>query len=133
MALRRRLQKVLKDDAKLGGIFMRGKGCLKCMNTGIIGRTACAEMVIPDRQMREMFERSEFEEAFSYWRSHRKADDTRNMAGQTSLEHAIVKMVRSEISPIDLENEFGHITQDTERGAWDAAALIGIAEPEVTE
>lgn len=128
-ALAARLSLVLGPDADQSRIRVRGRGCDHCSGTGIVGRTACAEMLIPDRTLREHFANGRYEEAFTYWRGHAKHDQPSNMIGKTAIQHATLKMVRGDVSPIDLEGEFGMITHDNDAGGWDAAALLGIEAP----
>lgn len=97
-------------------IYLRGRGCANCMDTGIVGRTVCAEMVIPDRKMLGALRRGDIASAYDHWRGSRKPN-TGIMAGMSALDHAIIKIRRGEISPEDAESALGLLTgyhNDTE-------------------
>lgn len=80
------------------------KGCEKCKEMGVIGRTVCAEVIAPDFTLLRLFRQQASIEAKAYWRSlsDEKADST-NMTGKPVLEHAILKMRHGLISPHDVE------------------------------
>ena len=104
-------------QGKLDNIFVRGKGCPHCKNLAITGRTVCAEMVIPDLPLLKMLRQGDFNQAYEYWRSQRHGPSTathgmNSMAGRTALDHALLKMIAGQISPIDVESALGHITGD---------------------
>lgn len=101
--------------------FRRMEGCKHCNYTSIIGRTVCAEMFIPDRDVLAYLSRSEYSDAWVCWRS--KASAERNtVQGHTALDHAVAKMCEGMISPMDVEEWFGPL--DGQLSPTDALALM---------
>jgi type II secretory ATPase GspE/PulE/Tfp pilus assembly ATPase PilB-like protein len=98
-SLRRRLEKALPD---LSGIRMRGRGCNRCRRTGIAGRTVCAEIVVPDRELLGLINRERYLDAERYWMS----------SNATILEHALAKMRQGVLDPEDVERYVGVIQGD---------------------
>jgi len=104
----------LKHDAPLEDLVrLRGAGCKSCYGTGWSGRTVCAEMVTPDEDTMSLVAQGRDNDARSFWRSAmmRREDsfDKPNMHGRTMLEHALIKILRGELSPFDVQDEFGPI------------------------
>lgn len=88
------------------------QGCDKCKNTGIVGRTVCAEVIAPDIKMLRLFRQQAYLEAKMYWRSLSDNNpDSDNMNGKPALEHALLKMRRGHVSPYDIENMLGPVNQ----------------------
>ena len=84
-------------------------GCSKCYG-GIISRTACAEIVVIDNNMRHLITDNNLEGLHSYWRA--LSDNnllSKDMTGKTAHEHALSKMLLGEIDPIDVLNKFQQI------------------------
>lgn len=83
---------------------------------GVAGMTICAEVVIPDDQMRRHFRGLELMEALEYWRlqgvkmSKSVSLDERSV-GMTAADHAIAKVEAGLIDPRDLETSFGYMDQ----------------------
>ncbi|MEJ6002644.1 GspE/PulE family protein [Paucibacter soli] len=82
-------------------------GCKHCKFTGIVGRTVCAEMVVPDNVIREAIMAGDMRKAREHWRGLRDLDDQDSMLGATALDHAIQKMRRGDVSPISVESSLG--------------------------
>lgn len=85
-------------------------GCPHCNNLGVVGRQVCAEIIAPDFQLLHHFREQDAIGAYAYWRTLSDNDmDSNNMIGKTALEHALVKMRKGLISPIDIEVGFGPV------------------------
>lgn len=88
-------------------IRVRGQGCAHCQNMGINGRTACAEVIVIDDEMREFIAKAEFIALEQYWKSTSDGDIlSDNMQGKTSLEHALQKMFNGLIDIHDVREWF---------------------------
>lgn len=101
-----RLRKVTRPGDH---IFIEGKGCDKCEHTGIIGRTVCAEVVTMTDEIRSLIGQRKISEAENLWLNSRNENDPNDMTGLRAIDHAIIKMRKGIISPVDLEKEFGLI------------------------
>lgn len=92
-------------------IFLESeKGCEHCNFLGVVDRTVCAEIVIPDEKILEHLREDNVPAAYKYWRSLRKGKSASSMLGATALEHAVLKMRQGVVSPVDVEKEFGMLT-----------------------
>lgn len=82
--------------ADVSKLRLLGKGCDRCRNTGYVGRTVCAEVVVPDREMcRLLLEYGGNPiEAERYWLEN---------GGRRIIDHAIDKMLTGALSPVDVE------------------------------
>lgn len=85
-------------------------GCEHCNNLGVVDRTVCAEIIIPDEKILEHLREDNVPAAYKYWRSLRKGKHPTSMLGATALEHAVLKMRKGIVSPVDVELEFGMLT-----------------------
>lgn len=102
LALAKRLEKVA--DLSRHEILIKGDGCEHCQELGIVGRTVCAEIIVPDYKMIDHFKNMKIAEARYYWRSQSDHDDdSENMTGKTALEHALLKMRRGDVCPYVIE------------------------------
>ncbi|KAB0585775.1 GspE/PulE family protein [Comamonas kerstersii] len=82
-------------------------GCDHCHNLGIIKSTIVAEIVVPDRVIRQHIADGHDDKAELYWRQSRKAAfDEPDMQGKTAFEHGLYKVSQGLIDPRDLELEF---------------------------
>ncbi|WP_456017547.1 GspE/PulE family protein [Pseudomonas fluorescens] len=82
-------------------------GCTHCKGRGITGSTVVAEIVAPDKVIRQFVADGKDEQAETYWRQSRKtAFDDPDMTGKTAYEHALYKISQGRIDPRDLEREF---------------------------
>jgi type II secretory ATPase GspE/PulE/Tfp pilus assembly ATPase PilB-like protein len=98
------------DAAELA---VQGPGCVACDGLGIIGRTVCAEILLPDDGILEMLRAGRYKDAKDHWRSRkakRAAGPLFSMAGVSALEHAIQKMRAGEVSCEDVESCLGQLT-----------------------
>lgn len=98
------------------------RGTSKEYPEGVGGMAICAEVVIPNDQMRRFFRNKELMEALEYWRvqGHRQktTDDLDNqITGLTASDHAVAKVQAGLIDPRDLEAYFGHMDLIAEKRA----------------
>ncbi len=109
LELAKRLQEVANLDTDK--IRVRNpKGCEKCREMGVVGRTVCAEVIAPDFTMLRLFRNQAAIEAKAYWRSLSDGrPDSDNMTGKTVLEHALLKMRQGLVSPHDVEDLLGPV------------------------
>jgi general secretion pathway protein E len=114
-------------------IYVKGDGCDRCGGLGISGRTVVAEILIPDLRILQMFREGKFADAYEYWRSKRTKPaglQAPSMIGYTALDHAILKMRRGEVSPLNIEQRLGHlvgydVNVATASGAVDLLSDLG--------
>jgi type II secretory ATPase GspE/PulE/Tfp pilus assembly ATPase PilB-like protein len=99
-------EKVTEPD--LRGVFVENlEGCKHCYR-GRTGRTVAAEVVEADSKIMTMLENHQTEDARRYWLSPHGLD------GMTMAQHALRKVMRGEVSPIDAEFEMGLLIRDKE-------------------
>jgi len=80
------------------------KGCSQCQGytPGVVGRTVCAEVIKPDREMRRLFKQvSTAADLKSYWLNQ--------YAAQSQLDIAWKKLCLGLVDPIDVEKKLGPI------------------------
>lgn len=92
-----RIQRALGSDWI--DVFITGDGCEHCNNRGSIGRTVCAEIVIPDPMLCEYLRRGERVKARKHWLQEQQ--------GQTIVHHAIEKVKAGEVDPMMAERIVG--------------------------
>jgi type II secretory ATPase GspE/PulE/Tfp pilus assembly ATPase PilB-like protein len=85
--------------------------CPHCKGRGIVGRTVCAEMVIPNAAILDCIRNNDQDGAYKQWRGLRLGKAADSMIGATALEHAIYKMRRGEVSPRDVEGALGLLNE----------------------
>jgi general secretion pathway protein E len=90
-----RLDSVLEIDT----LFVQGEGCAACNNTGILGRTAVAEVVVTDNIMMSYIHQGKLSQAIEYWKVEHK--------GMTMVEHAILKANKGLVDPFISESIVG--------------------------
>ncbi|ART57182.1 hypothetical protein CBP36_19940 (plasmid) [Acidovorax carolinensis] len=125
-ALHERIKKITYPGDTI--FFEKLGGCPHCRNQGIIGRTVCAEMVIPDDTIRRFISEGQLGKAYEHWRSQRMGKPATSMAGATALEHGIMKMRRGEVSPLSIESELGLLHDfrlDIGSASTEVAQLLG--------
>lgn len=105
-------ERVLKVcDLSKDSVKVRGSGCDKCGNIGVIGRTVCAEIISPDLEMLECFKDGASVKCHKHWRSLSDSDPySWDMTGKSAMEHAMLKLRKGMVSPHDVEAGFGLIT-----------------------
>lgn len=94
-----RIQRALGSDWI--DVFITGDGCEHCNNRGSIGRTVCAEIVIPDPMLCEYLRRGERVKARNHWLQEQQ--------GQTIVHHAIEKVKAGVVDPMMAERVVGHL------------------------
>lgn len=82
-------------------------GCEHCGGKGIIGRTICAEIMVPDRQLLHTIRGGDPVEIQRAWEdaSPHALEDL----GVTAMAHAIYKMRKGMLDPNDVEAQIGRI------------------------
>lgn len=100
--LRRRIETVSKN---LSNVHVRGDGCEHCRNTGVSGRTAVVEMLIPDQKFMDYYLKQDKQQAITYWKSQN--------GGKTIAEHAILKMDQGLVDPSMAEEVVGPLILDS--------------------
>jgi hypothetical protein len=81
---------------------------------GVSGMTICAEVVIPDETLRNLFRSMSLTEALNYWKdkgleSEKGLPLDQRLTGLSAADHAVGKMKQGLIDPRDLELYFGHL------------------------
>ena len=82
-------------------------GCEHCGGRGIVGRTACAEMIVPDEIFLSYMRKGDLAGARSYWSTNSQLNV--DGFGVSAVGHAICKMVAGMIDPHDVESQIGMI------------------------
>lgn len=108
--LKQRTQHLLtqKFGLDLDSIYCSNEeGCEHCGKRGIMGSTVVAEVITPDKVMRQHIAEGEDDKAEQYWRNSRTAAfNEPDMTGKTAFEHGLYKVSLGLIDPRDLEIEF---------------------------
>lgn len=128
--------------------FRNPDGCDHC-RLGLKGRIAVAETLVLDDHQRRLIANGNIDEARAQWISQRNADTRTppdcdrtleqnypvgcHAVGFTAFDHAIKKMLYGLISPVDVEDKFGPISQcsvlmDSVIGGDEITALTGMSE-----
>lgn len=112
-----RLRKVVPENLNEDNVFLRNeKGCSKCKHTGVIKREVVAEIIKPSFDMLKCFGEQDYIGAYRSWRFSSDRDPlSSNMLGKTVLEHAILKIARGEVSPLDVEAIIGRLDDSLNR------------------
>jgi type II secretory ATPase GspE/PulE/Tfp pilus assembly ATPase PilB-like protein len=91
-------------------VKIRGLGCAECEHTGIVGRTVCAEVLVPDEEFLFHLREGRYEQAKRHWMSQSalslKAWGVKGLGGGI-LAHAVLKMHAGLIDPMDIERWIG--------------------------
>lgn len=101
-----RLSRLLDMDAA-DIRFRNPKGCEKCEGKGITGRTACAEVLVPDDKFLSYLRAGDEIKARAYIQSMSELDI--EGFGTSALAHAIQKMSRGLVDPRDVETQVGRL------------------------
>ncbi|MCK9759908.1 Flp pilus assembly complex ATPase component TadA [Pseudomonas syringae pv. syringae] len=98
----------IKFGINLNSVYCYSKdGCTECRGRGIVGSTVVAEIVLPDKIIRQYIAEGHDDLAELYWRQSRtKPYDDPDMTGKTAFEHGVYKVSQGIIDPRDLEYEF---------------------------
>lgn len=102
-----RVQQV--SDLAFDDVRVRGDGCSACRNTGIKGRTVCAEIIYPDAVFLDHLVKGDIAGASRYWR---KMGVAGSHGGVTALAHGLSKMRVGMVSPVDIEEQIAILTND---------------------
>jgi len=97
-------------------VRIRGNGCKHCKDAGIIGRTPVAEMLVPDQKYMSFIAKGDYAGADAYWASSAPSLNVDGW-GVGMLAHALQKMRKGEVSPVDIENAISDIEVDVVPGA----------------
>lgn len=114
-------------ESDLDAMRVRGGGCAHCNGYGIVGRTVCAELIVPDFEMLRYFRTADDVALYRYWRS-RKGDGEESLEGWTAFDHAVLKMKKGIVSPESVEGAFGYLTLQQERQDMSEQALAPVRE-----
>lgn len=87
-------------------VKLRGPGCEHCKGMGIVGRTPCAELLTPNEEFLVHLRKGDQSEARQWWFKNGMQVDK---CGVTAVGHAISKIRKGLISPVDVEREIGKI------------------------
>jgi general secretion pathway protein E len=71
-------------------------GCDKCRK-GYVGRTVVAETIVPDRAFMQFMQSGDKVGAIEHWK--------KNLNGMAILEHAVIKMLKGEVDPREVEGK----------------------------
>lgn len=95
-------------------VMTKGHGCEHCKFTGIVGRTPCAEVLVPDRTILSHLVAGDEMAARRHWMTfnHLNVDGL----GVTAVAHAISKMRQGLLDPADIEAQIGPLVADLAPG-----------------
>jgi type II secretory ATPase GspE/PulE/Tfp pilus assembly ATPase PilB-like protein len=105
-------ERVRRVTTAMDDVCVRGHGCKECNHVGLIGRTPCAELLVPDTAFLAYMARGDLAGARQYWTSHAKHLNIDGM-GVTMIAHAIHKIKKGMVDPRDVEALIGRIAVDT--------------------
>ena len=83
----------------------KGPGCEHCNDSGIVGRTPCAEIVVPTRAMLNHLIAGNNVAARREWQNNTRLNN--GGLGVSAVAHAIVKMRLGMLDPRDIETQIG--------------------------
>jgi type II secretory ATPase GspE/PulE/Tfp pilus assembly ATPase PilB-like protein len=95
------------SERHLEHINIRGTGCTHCAQTGIVGRTVCAEVLVPDETFLTHMRHNQEHQARAYWSA--QAHLNMKGLGVGIVSHALTKMHEGLIDPMDVERWIGPI------------------------
>ncbi len=102
-------------DLETDDVRVRGDGCKHCDYTGIVGRTLCAEVLVPDPLFLNLMAKGDAALAKRYWATSSPALNIDGF-GITMIAHAIQKMRQGLIDPSQIETHIGRLTVDVWSG-----------------
>ncbi|MEJ7745695.1 MAG: ATPase, T2SS/T4P/T4SS family [Luteimonas sp.] len=115
--VREQVERHFNDD--LHGIYTQSvDGCPRCKHMGITGRTAVAEMLVPDRELRNLIPLFKSEEsnarlmAYAYWRAGLSCVAS-EVQGKTCMDQAMEKIRAGIACPINVQKELGFYDDQT--------------------
>jgi len=92
-------------DLLVHDVRVRGLGCTVCDHLSIVGRTVCAEVLLPDQALLDHLARGDLGSARAHWQAH--AGCHIQGLGVSALSHAISKMRDGLLDPRDIERWMG--------------------------
>lgn len=98
------IDRVLSAVRRTEALHVAGDGCKHCSNSGTAGRTAIAEIIIPDETLMRFIKSEDRVGAYNYWRTEQK--------GSSMLAHAITKVELGLIDPFMAEDTVGPLIMD---------------------
>ncbi|WP_197485433.1 GspE/PulE family protein [Delftia sp. GW456-R20] len=114
-------------------LSVQGEGCPKCDHSGISGRTAVAEFLIPDTKFLRLLEKGELASAEQHWKEGTSLAIGRH--GVTALAHAIYKMEQGILDPVAIEEHVEHLTTELSMASREVknapAQTYGLTEEEM--
>jgi len=105
------------SQSHLKHIKVRGMGCQACVHMGIVGRTVCAELLMPDEVFLQHLSQGDERAARAHWLRHSSLN--LKGLGVGVIAHAVLKMHQGLIDPMDIERWIGPIV--LERAVLDEA------------
>lgn len=133
-ALHARIAQVVQPGDKLSieaqNTADHPNNCPHCRGRGIIGRTVCAEMVIPDATILDCVRKNDATRAYAHWRSLKNGQSPDSLVGATALEHGLQKMRLGVVSPSAVESALGLLhdfSQHADVVAAETGDLLGLA------
>lgn len=93
--------RIVKHFSAIDGIYVKGRGCAQCGETGTKGRTVAAEILPTDDELLGYLLREDMESARRYWKSN---------GGMTMVDHATLKVREGLVDPFDAEAVVGMLT-----------------------
>jgi general secretion pathway protein E len=118
-----RVADLTSDDVRV-----RGDGCQTCNYMGIIGRTPCAEVLVPDSTFLDLMAEGRTNEARKYWASSSPSLNVDGF-GVSMIAHAIQKMRQGLIDPAHIETHIGRLLPDTAPSGSVPAPALGTEFP----
>jgi type II secretory ATPase GspE/PulE/Tfp pilus assembly ATPase PilB-like protein len=111
-------------DLSLHHVRVRGAGCDACDHLSIMGRTVCAEVLLPDETLLEHLAKGQLAAARAHWQEQRRCRI--QGLGVSALSHAIAKMRLGLLDPRDIERSMGPLVlEETARGERSAQPSRG--------
>ena len=111
-------------DLSLHPVRVRGAGCDACDHLSIMGRTVCAEVLLPDETLLEHLAKGQLAAARAHWQEQRRCRI--QGLGVSALSHAIAKMRLGLLDPRDIERSMGPLVlEETARGERSAQPSRG--------
>lgn len=100
------LQRIM-SVAELDKVFVIGKGCENCRETGVIGRTVVAETVLTDDKLLAFIRQRDKLSALAYWRNE--------LRGLTMKDHALLKVIQGTVDPFQTEAVVGRLVKSDDK------------------
>lgn len=95
-----RIEKTVSSKDLKNIKFHNEDGCEECNFEGISGREVIAEVMVPDRKMKQLFMQGKDEEAEQYYKK---------AGGKFIVDHGIEKLIEGKVDIRDLEDKVGRI------------------------